>query len=343
MQAAFQEVWKQAEAADFPEQVRLRYTRSEPATMSQAQVAALRERVEEKPDHPDRTRLAMQERRIAHGDDTFGFSVWYWNNANWRFNQDTSDPNLPFWDQTATPQAVWSNTPSQLAVLDGREEMPSGRNYRESSRLFRDHLRLIMYGGMAEGLAGALAPGEMIVDGPEWHARAASRDGNSVMEWRGSVLPDGMLVVNQRRVINDTKYPAAIGLTTTFRDWRSYDGFPRPLAGEIVEADGAGRVRWRVRLEDAGPLRRADFDRVSATPTVGGDDPVRGVVKPDSVVDYRPNESKILIASEGEYLESDMPQWSRVQGTSWRQYVGWAVLIVIPAFGYFIRRHMKGR
>ncbi|MCW5765746.1 MAG: hypothetical protein KIT68_07205 [Phycisphaeraceae bacterium] len=146
---------------------------------TEAQLNALRQAVQGRPDHPERQTLATYEWRQKNTQYT---DKVLWNlDGVFRFNETFHWPSKSqFADRATHPSATWLLTEGQITLVDADGPVEPGYDYRASvTRVHMRELRYFFTGGLYAP-AGADRSGALRLSGDRWSCRFESTDASGV-------------------------------------------------------------------------------------------------------------------------------------------------------------------
>lgn len=297
-----------------------------------------------KPDHPDALRIEHSARRLKDGPEIGNERVWF-DGGRWRYGRDyklfgrnpKGDPS--YYDSAVNGQDMWTMTPDVLQVSSPSEGTTYGSygDPRESQASWEGYLRKLIFAGLGAGKAIQLQLSSVEVIAPGvWRAIARSPVGIEVQVdgvWdesagRGRVSATTLIGMPP----SSSEKP---GRKHTYADWKDSPDLGRPVAGIVEEFDARGHLVERVRLVKVEKLSNTAFEQALATPSVRGEDVIRGPSKFTSVYDHRPGNRTLTEYAGTATTTTALPNRDSTF-TLWRR-IGWISAAVMVAALVFIR------
>lgn len=257
-------------------------------------VVALRQRVQGRPEHPERGHLAALEAEIKSGKpETATFELWLDPSGYWRFNSDLG----PAFSRDAalggTDAWVLGRDFVEVFASDIGAARPTGHPGAERN-VFWPMVGRFRFGGLERVGAAAREVKSVSLSGDRFTAQIENETGTLAFSIDGEWNPQA-----QRgfvKAVEITRYPGradVVGTREIFLDWRpSADG---GWVCDKVDLYKPGQAKpWRrLFLEGATEVSAADFKRIIATPRPGDKDAVRGALPGTlMVVDRRAGERR---------------------------------------------------
>ncbi len=124
----FQAVVESSEAHFADRSFKVQYRVVSAETADPGEIAAIRQRVEGLPDHPEHARLQQLELLLKRGPGTRTVSLWF-NHGECRLNRDTGkDDYAEYVDIVNLKDAGWKLSPNQLFLLPPAASVRSNPN-----------------------------------------------------------------------------------------------------------------------------------------------------------------------------------------------------------------------
>lgn len=328
--------WHKASAGTMPEGVELSFRHIQLEVPPEKELAALREAVRGRPDHPQRPDLEAFERRLASGGDVTHYQLAYADSGLWRVSRSLEyEPEMPFWDTALRDGLVWGLTEQQFTVVEADRESEANRSYaKRGIETVRSAWGRFAFGNFAFGWFASSTPELVRSEGTRWAARAINEAG-VICEWRGrwdEELERGF--VESAEFIGRTEGTLTSGSEWTFQDWRYWEDAGVWLAGR-VERTSDQRPYAAFEVLGVSPSTRDAVAELAAMPDLAGEDPLRGKILVSRVNDYRLAESEVRWLDPSRELVATAPvQMSDSRGAVVLRWFGWAVLLVL--LGAFI-------
>lgn len=296
--AWFQAEWAKAERFELPPRVFVEFDFLTYPSMTQSEVDQLEASIRGKPDHPSWSRVDRQRRLLSLGVEAVVYRVWYWDDNDWRCNQDMPQDFAPFADFGRRSNRLWANCTPQL-TLTTVESMPRDRAYDKVINGRVEKLAQLMSCGFAAGLGVGVEPSDASLQGSRWIGTARNGTGDKVLQWTGRVDQEQVLI-EKCQVIRNDKFPKSVGLTMTYEDWVESEIFSRriPTHTEWVRPDGALQYESTLRLHE--PLRQSEFAKIGRVPDRGSVDVIRGIIQPATLADFRPGRGAFVTFADPE-------------------------------------------
>lgn len=285
-------------------------------TLTPAVTAALRERIKDKPDHPEWRTLKQNEGRLAEGPKITESWLWYGSGDQWRgHGVAIARPE----DTVATDSAVngreaWVYVPtermlvlSRLGATDSQSGQPTQTH--ESSV---DLVARLMFAYLPT-IAGQFSTPPQV-----------SRTGDRIVLTfvgagdlsKGARMPDGArreLVVRwapeyQRGFVEETRvhgYPDGPHVDR-FEGWFYETSLGVWAARRLTPPSFGAPGDFRAELLELRALEQDELDRVTRPITVGTEDAVLGKISPVSVIDRRSGVRRSFsIGPDGSWIDAD--------------------------------------
>lgn len=297
------------------------------------EIAEMRRRVDGKPEHPDRRRLANAE-RMAAGKNLRVASVWRSGSA-WRLNQTLEDG---YSDLAWSDSGAWILSPRQLT----RSYLPLADEKTLAFRAYATSTAwetgLLLNGGLAMSKAALTTR----LEGEVWSAEgSAPADATGITRrWsaKGRWSQSGPKTIEESVTteIGPDDTPVGRMLLQT-KDW-----VPLPIGSQWIARTARvtvnGRPTHEVTLTGCGTVSQAEFRALMTPPSPppNGVDPIRGPVTYQQLVDERPDRIRQEALATGEILAAPIPEGSALQSLRLR-VAGWIAAAGIVAFLVFIK------
>lgn len=327
--SAFQEAWNSAKGYSPPPNVLIRWHESlyPDPTISEADLAAMAQRVEGRPDHPERAVLETERRRRRAGPDKVTTTVWYGGPGFMRINRDESWRDL-YVDIALSDKAHWSMVPTNLTVMSPDSPAPD-RDYTAFDGDIRRLLRRTVWSDFGSGLQ----PKSVDVTGDRWSA-VAGDDALSFIRWDGVLSEDAGRALPDRAVTVRTapRFANEVGRQTEYRGWHFDPVLAQWVVTELVDKGPEGDILRTLRLDAVETIDRSLLDNVTSVPSVTDTDYVRGVPTMTTIMDYRPHAERITTITAQGVSETPMSaaRLGHPPSKSLRR-IGWGVAGLIIA------------
>ncbi len=340
-QPQFQQWWQRALAGgrDGPtiDGISFEYTVDYVYVPSPAALAALRARVANRPEHPERRDLVKFEARLRGEVERVRVRLWRWN-GGWRISRDpigSSASTAPsFWDFVSTERDAWHLTTHTLTVFDARAGDHAVEQHR--SAISDSAMSLVLFGNLfAGGTVGHGLTLEPVLDDATgiWRVTSTAKVNEGSIRYAAEGRWDqsaerGWFVRSSLDQL-DAHGAVVSGTSYTAEDWRYVDAIDLTLAAVVTERDHTGAARTRHTLASTTPFTSAEFGALTRTPEVHTEDPVRGRVTFTSVMDHRGGAT--LPAHIGIAVPAERPPGgvSGMRIAGWVTAAGLVILIVV--------------
>lgn len=308
---------------------------------SATEVAELEQLVAGKPDHPRRSELEEKKIALVRGVPVARKTVTYYSDRAWRISSDYGHKNDTildsFGEMGRRDVVAWSMTKEQINIVN-TENSPPGYQYAESVVDSEYIVRCSMWlaiGADAENIT--INIDSISATSKTWSATISSTSG--VKRRLEGVINNEILRCNLVVIVAVPDGSEGVGAGREFSGWRNDEVVVRPIATRVRQFDVRGKTERVDIIEAAVVVEPSLLEALCVSPKPGVADPVRGIVKVQSVVDHRPNiGTRMELTGEGDIAEiTPLPtQASR----SRLQIVGWGVLgfLVIVLIVYRWRR-----
>jgi len=266
---------------ELPERLDVRWRMERTLVPDPAALAAVRERVKDRPEHPDRLRLESIERRRA-GREYFDRRLLVGPGGAARVCRSNGTAPAEYFDTVLDSERLWSLSPLQLTL-----SKPGGAGWENAAALVADRAELLVLltGGLSELGNLDLTPDQSEVSGDAWRVRwlAASRGATAQAKGRWGRDPSARTVEELNVEIGSG--PDAIRVSWRSEGWSVLPSLGLPAAARVHEVTRPG---WDDRLFTLTSADLLDITTVSAAlkpPAIDGADPIRGPVTFTSVTD----------------------------------------------------------
>lgn len=313
--------------------------------MTDSELEAARQSIAGKPDHPDRFKVAAEEKRIARGADVVEYELWYGGPERWRFNQTELSAEGQHVDMALAGTESWQMSPEQIQYLRS-DSAPPGFEPSTRQGLFVADVRQCVLGALSLGGQSEkkVVYAETSPDG-RWRGRVRRGDGG--FEWDCSGRFEGdQLSITERRAFqlnrgNREQYGKVGYSGQEFNSFLQERVFTRM---DVELRDGTRSSSLALVLID--PLEQGELREVLRRPVLGGADVVRGAVAASQAVDHRDSGPKVIDKLEDGSLRStvwgaDSPGLGQSSPELWR-VVGWLSGAVVVLGGVVLWRRRAG-
>lgn len=266
-----------------PKGVRVVWEVEQHAGLTSSELAAMRQRIARKPDHPERQAVEAAERILSKGPDRLRREAWIDGSGRFRLSETRAEGNWE--DVVVADGVVWALSADTLNIVDDTREPPPGRNFRPARDEAQRNLGGFVLGGLSMIIgAPKITVQSFVRSGSEWNATALLADNIGEFSLRGGDR-DGHLLVTEGRVRRLDPAPSEVG----FRILASQPWLDSPLGPvfrlvENYSPSGALRSRSLLIEVEAWSGDPAFFEIPNRS---GSHDAVRGDLNILSVADFR--------------------------------------------------------
>ncbi len=261
------------------EPMHIRYRVEFHASMSDAEFAAMGRRINGRPEHPDRRTYEMERERREQGPSVVAHELWVDHRGVRRSNTSNTDDDLYF-DAGNDGKTGWMLTRTGLTLVD--DDAPSVPGQPDPTARLEEQTRdLGRFFTRGKTIASAVGVGE-----DAWVA-----DG------------DALVVRNERLTLRLVDDGETVTITITGAQSPEYVGTGWSLEGEIEIGEtgrmlpsvfnsftAGGQLEQRVVLEEIRTISDSEIKAATRTPTVDGEDLVRGKLTFTMIQDHRGGE-----------------------------------------------------
>lgn len=338
--------WIEAQIArsksfEIPENIHVQWRYETHRLMMDHDLLALRQRVANKPDHPDRFRLVMEEQRIESGPELLLWELLYEHSRRWRINR-TNKSSESYVDMGYNNGSAWQNSPGQAQLISESSapmgfEPASRRGWYESAMkhfvlgpyFLSPRHEFFVTSFTEDSQGGFMATVERTPDPRTYRfTRVIDKEGPAYIE-RLAYDSDGSLVSISLH-IEDAAGDGLLGDTVFSRTvWYHPDG----------------SINRLIQLESVSRLSLKELDAALKPPGFGGVDPFRGVIDATQIHDLRTESPVIREVDQEGVVTRHQPGASEKgpgvpAGSVWR-LSGWisgAVLLAAGALVWWTKR-----
>lgn len=348
VQAWFDQAW--AEARTFPKLsgIMVSWTTEIHETLPADQMERLRLKVGDHPEHPERPMLEMYERHAAGMPDVQQFRLWAMGTLNWRVSLDFSVPGTAeslYWDKTVTPGHAWMLLPDSLAIIRPADGYPQDKDLPAEERAFLPILGAFLTNGLSSAWLGSLQPSPVKIVGEKWTVefRLVAATGDVIFRseyggrWDDSIARG---FTESVRVVSSEGRPDTVGEVHRISGYRMDDVLGDWVATRIEERTADGRLVRVHQFGEAEPFT-GSFAELTAIPSAGGSDPIRGASTFTRIHDYR---SGLMTVASGAVEErGPIPGYQPRPNRDWKRTAGWiaAGSLIVGLGGLALRRRMR--
>lgn len=265
-----------------------------PAQMTDSEFAELAKRVEGKPEHPDRPRFEVEQRRRTQGPDRRRMTMWYGGPRQWRVNHDDlfqHDPELPptSYDIAEDGEIHWHNVPVpgqrhiQLSRIDDPPVQPRV-SVIPADRLAMQYLLDAIDGPLVDRYAIPMSLRQASATQDGVACVVAAEGGHDSIEASGRWAVPTESVLFEVLLRRSSQAPLD-GLRKKVSGWADHPELGKTIASQIETSKG-GRVLERASIVS---VERADskvIRQVSRIPDPSHPDVIRGAADPADPVEW---------------------------------------------------------
>ncbi len=276
------EQWNKARFEDIPipVDVLIEYDTVQFSTVSQAQIEAWRNEVENKPDHPLRHQLELESRRLQRGGDIQHWSIVR-GELGWRHSRHTDDG---FYADTGKHGSrMWLLSPSQLVDSSGAAEPGGPHDLSNMATTASADLMLLLYGGLGGGESiGRSIESVHSIDQNQWLLSAPANGNFPLAEFTIALTNQPHpYAVTSLEYIDSDGHPVE---SYTFENWKFIPELGgNPIAFTIKNYRDSRLVK-EYRITGISTLTSEECQKLTRTPDIGRPDPLRGPLTVNRVV-----------------------------------------------------------
>ncbi len=297
-----------------------------------SEIERLRAEVRNRPDHPERARVAAYDTMRASGPQRTEYVLRFESPEKWRLNSDRRG-GADYFDVAFTKTSAWSMTVDQLCLIDPRKGWPEGRRLDSMVSEARNAAMFLIRGGLPVGQDVAWTVERVEQEGQDWAAEITINGerrrlrglldqalGQPIVSANESVSPDGRTL--SRLEFDGWERDGALGLV-------------RASSATLLHADGSEFFRYSHVRADIEP--EEDLARAVVAPRFDSTDLLRGPVTATSVLDYSGTLPEALVReADGLTLAIPLALPSAQRPLAWLRIVGWglgglSVVLVVAA------------
>lgn len=306
----------------------IQYTVTYPASMTAEQVQRLRQEIAKLPDHPKQAVLTREERRLTLGPDVVNCEIFLGPDSQWRWNRTFEYPTArQFLDVAVSRANDWIIWPGFVTISDHTIAPPSGHDVTtQTGPLLRD-VRLLRFGGLYADPKHFTVTGASLESG-RWRITIASDAGHRLQvraRW-DDTLARGL-------VEHAESWPAKATSPSASWDVGEWKEFGPGLffASDIKESMPGSEIPARtLSFTGLSACDAARFAELVSAPTIGGADPIRGLIAPEVLYDYRPGSTlAIERRTDGSWVQMRPPGLPPEGAGLALKWIGWGALGVV--------------
>jgi hypothetical protein len=316
---------------------------------SRQEVEAIRERVKNFPEHPDRSKLGELEARQRNGPQSWRETVWL-RNGDFRSSAQSGRPNDPFYiDTVRVGKSGWKLNPGELYLVGPSETAPPGHDLEQQYLSSITNI-LPLFGAGLDWFGPWEAQSSLeSLGNKKWIAR--TRYGSDeikttttiTIEWdnvrktgrcvEAAITSRGSLNLDQRIVSNNWIVPPFGG---------------NEIAQEVVSEQG-GKPVLRITLLSIDVLNEQEFSLLTKQPEISDSDPIRGKVTFTQIQDFTGTSPLFTIKDDSGIRTLTYGQTPEGQRRSTVKVIGWitagmivVTLLLLRVRASVTRRTVKG-
>ncbi|QOJ00549.1 MAG: hypothetical protein HRU70_08615 [Phycisphaeraceae bacterium] len=290
------------------------------------QIPALRARVKDFPEHPDRILLDRLERFERFGPEIRTQTVWVRHGQLRISREPTLDPGSFYYDLIDFGDSGWSLTPTQLSLVGTRDSRPRGQSFASPISASALEVHDFIAPGAAT-LARADVQRFILDPTGRWSAESvlATPAGPRAYVVRGRWDPSRGAGAFAGSQLHESGLDSKVISTLEASDHRPTAGMLSDPASVLMYASQASPPR-RATLVALAALDPAEFKAVTARPTLNGSDPIRGPVTFTQINDYTGRDAEYRVADEKrEFQTVAVEETPEGRQRAWLRRAGWAL------------------
>lgn len=271
--------WFEAERAKAVEpaplgHLRIDYEAREHATINAATLVRWKREAEPHPEHPHRSRIPIEERRLRYGPDKRAGSIWLLRDDAWRISSEPVEPRpgvAIYGDRGQHGDQHWRLYEDSV-VLETSESQ-SAKGIVSGMKTF---VSMFLYGGLNKGATGRIE--NIDIRGDRWTIEAASERG-----WGWTYEGNWDSEVDRGFVRRLEERPSS-GLSTRVWDFKEYRheshlGTWIATAVDKTVSSKEQRALTEYVVVAIEPVPSDEMRAVLRVPAVGREDAIRGTVR----------------------------------------------------------------
>lgn len=280
-----------------PTDIELRWS-AEGLAVPAERLARWQREVEGLPSHPQRTWIAIQERRSAKGPDKIEDRLLYHDANTWRLVHDQEAQAVEYMDSAVGSGVAWALSNDTLSLFDAEDTVETGDFAADALAEVRDRLaHFVSHGLSRTGLDKPESAVRLTRNGADWRAQTTTAFGWTVVidgAWDSAAQRPVVKSVSSFSAADTGREPDQLVLVGAVRD--------DPIFGPLAESLDVHTVNDReVRhFRSARRVSQSDVAVASAPPDPAGlgtrdgiVDPIRGRLTATRVQDLRRNSRTI--------------------------------------------------
>ncbi len=341
IRAMFESTWEAAHAFELPRNLLVRYRITEYPRLTDAEVAAIRARIEGKPDHPDRRTLEIELRRRQAPDTTL-VTFWYLDEHHWRYSRDESFQDI-YIDVADNGEYLWTLTPVSVQVFASNAQAPQNRNVALMRSDAATDIRQFVYAGW-----GSVPYEQLDILSSSSNTVRVRIPNGSLWSHTVTPVPDGSRLLCERSILLESSF--SDGGDRVFSHWDFDETLGQWRCTRIDQRDVDGRlIRTRELLAVETIPDRSSVAHLLVAPVqdngIADTDALRGGLDSvQTILDFRNGQERIINITDTGIQQSPMPRGMRTPARPFPwSVVGWILAAVLGAGLVAIRILRYGR
>lgn len=271
--------WFEAERAKAVEPAPFGYVRIDyevrwHATINAATLARWKREAEPHPEHPHRSRIPIEERRLRDGPDVMKNSMWRLRDDAWRVSSHPAVPTpglATFADNGQQGEQLWRLFDDSVVI-----EAPDSSLAKGAVSGMKSSVGMFLHGGLNKGTTGEIE--KVDIRGDRWIIEAASERG-----WGWTYEGDWDAEADRGFVRRLEERPSS-GLSTWVWEFKEYRNDPLLDAWVATTVDNIVSSKEQRALTEyevvaIEPVPSDEMRAVLRVPAVGREDAIRGAVR----------------------------------------------------------------
>lgn len=324
IEAWMKKLWADTQDFNPPEPVEIRWTFAAPAVVSAETLTQWKREVEGKPEHPRRSEIPVQERRLHDGPDKGAVTLLYADSALWR--QIENHPyNLStlYSDAAFDGHVCWHLNSQSLSLWDGRDKDASQAAERRKLALLPVQLFLSQALSLTSvGRDSAVLDIAVKVGG--WTARTRSASGGRSVVTGSWDSGQHVGIVSQVQIWPPKSEKSS--MTVVMSGHRYDHELNRLIPGRILRSGAT--MAETIDYLGSKKVSRSVVAAAAAPPDPLGSDSVHGPLKLKRVNDYT-GSMALLKINDGTPGWAEHPLGTVPTERSWLKWFGWSAVAAI--------------
>jgi len=264
-------------------------------TPSPNELARMRRAVEGHPDHPDRQRLAVFERRRHEGPDISRRRLFLGSQDRWRW---CTGPTEGAWmDYCFSGRTAWLLSDGSLSIFSRGRGFPPQQDLSNELQLIRTYLAKHVFRGIDEIASADVSIESVTIDEGSWRAGVHVQDFDSTILFEGrwdSGREAG--IIDRMTLVSVPAAPELEGASHVFSGSvetpGDSGGWPE-IARSVQTLFPDGRVDEVWILESLAPVSESRLTELLRLPEHGQHDAVRGTLQFADRTDWRSGDVRL--------------------------------------------------